>query len=386
MKKCGVFTNIAPLYTRPFWIELSSSDEVEYTFYSSKFGFAGIKTIDFQDSYLFPSGIFKWRFVKNIYIGSVLIFQLGVISKFFFSRYDAFILSGEMHVLSSWFAGIICKIRRKPLLLWGHGIYGDEMSLKRIFRLWFYKLADYQLLYGNRSRKLMIEAGFHPDRLITVFNSLDYNKHSGLFAKTDKEDLKNLRSLLFTAFPDKPVVIFIGRLTKEKKLTYLLEAIQLSRSKGNYYNCLIIGTGPEMSSLKNLSEVLGISDNVCYYGQCYDEELNARFLMLSECCVSPGNVGLTAIHAMSFGTPVITHDNMANQGPEVEAIRPNETGFFFEENNPAGLSETIDKLIAGGKARMEAKCRQEVSEKWNPVKQASLFDLAVLESITLKNV
>lgn len=386
MKKCGIFTNIAPLYTRPFWIELSSSGEVEYTFYSSRNGFSGIKTIDIKESYLFPSGIFKWRFVRNMYAGSVLVFQFGVISKFLFSNYDAFILSGEMHILSNWIAGIICRIRRKPLLLWGHGIYGDERSLKRILRLWFYKLADYQLLYGNRSRKLMIDAGFHPDRLITVFNSLDYNSHSQLFEKTDKEDLRNIRSMLFMVCPGKPVIIFIGRLTKEKKLSYLLEAIHLSRSKGNYYNCLIIGTGPEMSSLKNLSDMLGIADNVCFYGPCYDEELNARFLMLSECCVSPGNVGLTAIHAMSFGTPVITHDNMANQGPEVEAIRPNETGFFFEENKPVSLSETIDKLIAGGKAGMEAKCRQEVSEKWNPVKQASLFDHAVLESITLKNV
>lgn len=386
MKKCGLFTNIAPLYTRPLWIELSSSGEVEYTFYSSRNGFSGIKTIDIKESDLFPSGIFKWRFLRNVYAGNLLVFQFGVILKFLFSKYDAFVLSGEMHILSNWIAGIICKIRRKPLLIWGHGIYGDESSLKKILRLWFYKLADYQLLYGERARKLMIGAGFDPGRLVTVFNSLDYKYHSHLYERTDRDDLRHLKNELFPNCFDKPVIVFIGRLTKEKKLSYLLEAVHLSKSKGNSYNCLIIGNGPEMNSLKRQSDVLGMADNVCFYGPCYDEEVNARFLILAECCVSPGNVGLTAIHAMSFGTPVITHDNMANQGPEAEAIRPDETGFFFEENNPVSLSETIDKLITKGKAGMEAKCREEVYDKWNPAKQASSFNHVVLESIDLRNV
>ena len=41
--------------------------------------------------------------------------------------------------------------------------------------------------------------------------------------------------------------------------------------------------------------------------------------------VSPDKVGLTAIHSMAYGRPVITHDNMDRQGPEVEAVIPGRT-------------------------------------------------------------
>ena len=44
--------------------------------------------------------------------------------------------------------------------------------------------------------------------------------------------------------------------------------------------------------------------------------------------VSPGNVGLTAIHSLSYGTPVLTHNNFNNQMPEVESIQPGFNGYF----------------------------------------------------------
>jgi glycosyltransferase involved in cell wall biosynthesis len=104
--------------------------------------------------------------------------------------------------------------------------------------------------------------------------------------------------------------------------------------------------------------------------------------MIAECCVSPGNVGLTAIHSLSSGTPVITHRNWYNQNPEVEAVIQDITGMFFEENDAISLSETIDDLILNGKKlTMEAACIKQVEMFWNPVNQAAIFDEAVLNSI-----
>jgi glycosyltransferase involved in cell wall biosynthesis len=107
--------------------------------------------------------------------------------------------------------------------------------------------------------------------------------------------------------------------------------------------------------------------------------------MLSECCVSPGNVGLTAIHSLSLGTPVITHGNFYNQGPEVESVIQDETGLFFEENNVASLSDVIDNMILNKKKLlMETKCIEQVTRYWNPGKQAEIFNEAVLDSIKNK--
>ena len=58
-------------------------------------------------------------------------------------------------------------------------------------------------------------------------------------------------------------------------------------------------------------------------------------------CVCPAAVGLTAIHALSYGCPVISNDNVETQMPEFESIVEGETGSLFKENDIEDLVEKI---------------------------------------------
>lgn len=383
-KSCGIFTNIAPLYSRPLWYELSASDNVDYVFYSSRTGFSSIKTIDINESRsVNKNSRLNWFFLKNLFFRNIIFYQTGIISECLKTNFDAYILYGEMHSISNWIAAITCKARRKPLLFWGHGIYGNEKGLKKKLRLLYYRIADYHLIYGNRSKNLMVKLGFSPEKVYVVYNSLDFNIHNKLYRCKRQDDLQKLKMKLFPRTYELPVIIFIGRLTKEKKISYLLEALNLSKNKGINFNCLIVGGGNEADNLKKLCKSMEISDLVCFYGPSYDEETNARLIMLADCCVSPGNVGLTAIHSLSLGTPVITHGNLSNQGPEVEAVIEDKTGLFFVENDVESLSDVINNMLFNRKKlSMEANCIGQIKEFWNPKKQASVFDDAVLKSIT----
>ena len=385
-KRSAIFTNIAPFYSRSLWYELTSSTNIEYSFYSSEKGFSGIKTININESKLVnPEGMLDWYFLRNIFIGNILVFQTRIISKCLTTNYDAYVLYGEMHSISNWISAFICKIRKKPLLLWGHGLYGNERRLKKIARILYYKLADYHLVYGNRSRMLMIDSGFNPDKVFTVYNSLDFQTHSRFYSEKNQDELEKLTKSLFPENSKLPIVIFIGRLTGEKKISFLVEAISLCKKKGNSYNCLIVGGGDKSDELKKLSNTLGVENLMCFYGPSYDEDINSKLIMLSECCVSPGNVGLTAIHSLSLGTPVITHGNYFNQGPESESVIQNETGLYFEENNIVDLSEVIDDMILNRKKqKMESSCIAQVEQFWNPAKQAEIFDRVILKSINTR--
>jgi len=381
--RCGLFTNIAPLYSRPLWNELTASETVSYYFCSSSTGFAGIRTIETSESkYVNTNGKYDWYFVRNIYFKEIILYQTGMILRCLRTDYDAYIFNGEMYCISTWISSLILAFRNKPVLFWGHGIYGNEKYLKKFLRILFYKLADYHLVYGNRAKDLMVRSGFSELKVFCVYNSLDYRLHKELYKNTGSEELDLLRKRLFPENSDLPVVIFIGRLTRQKKISLLLEALHLCRKRGNDYHCLIVGDGPELSNLTHLSGNYGINELVNFYGSSYDETTNLKLLMLADCCVSPGNVGLTAIHSLSAGTPVITHQNYYNQNPEVEAVIHDKTGLYFEENNVSSLSDTIDYMVLNRrKLEMESNCIKEVDKLWNPIQQASVFDEAVMKSI-----
>ena len=84
---------------------------------------------------------------------------------------------------------------------------------------------------------------------------------------------------------------------------------------------------------------------------------------------SPGNIGLTAMHSMVFGTPCITHNDFPYQMPEFEAIHEGITGTFFEKDNVDDLAFHIIKWFEEkGSLREEVRkaCMNEIDTSWNP--------------------
>src|SRR5205823_5506869 len=112
---------------------------------------------------------------------------------------------------------------------------------------------------------------------------------------------------------------------------------------------------------------------------CYDE--NKIFQLLSQTCVvvSPGEIGLTAIHAMTYGLPVITHNKFDKQGPEYACIIPGTTGDFFDYNNSVeSLSQTLIKWFARtDKSFIKEGCYRVIDEYYNPYNQKKIIDSVI---------
>ncbi|QXP64481.1 glycosyltransferase [Polaribacter sp. HaHaR_3_91] len=285
---------------------------------------------------------------------------------------------GEIQVISTWLAMLICKIRGIQVVYWTHGIYGNESYLKKKIRVFFYKTADKILLYERRAKKLLIEEGIKSEKMLVIFNSLNYDKHLNIRKKLQSFNDLQAESKELTFFNiDLPYLIFVGRLTRVKKLDLLINAIFNINKTDKKLNLLLIGQGDSeiTRELKELVKDLNLEGNVQFYGACYDEEKLANFIYNSELCVSPGNVGLTAIHALSFGTPVCTHSNFFNQMPEVEVIEEGGTGCFFEENNIKSLEKVIFNWINSNLERkvIRKDCYTVIDNQYNPYNQVEIM-------------
>lgn len=217
----------------------------------------------------------------------------------------------------------------------------------------------------------MLKEGFNPDNLYVIHNSLDYDKQLNI-----RKELKPSRIYL-SHFGNKNYnLLFLGRLTKIKKLNLIIEALVLLRGQGKEYNLTFVGDGIEKNNLQELVRKYGLEDNVWFYGACYDENINAELVYNADLCVSPGNVGLTAMHVMMFGCPVITHNDFSHQMPEFEAVHPGETGAFFERDNIESLAFTIGEWFdkyALLRESVRENCMKEIDEKWTPEFQMNII-------------
>jgi glycosyltransferase involved in cell wall biosynthesis len=138
---------------------------------------------------------------------------------------------------------------------------------------------------------------------------------------------------------------------------------------------LIVGDGPEKDNLAALAASMGVPHR--FWGECYDETTIAKLYKLSDLTVSPGKVGLTAMHSMAYGTPVISHNNLDNQMPECEAILPGITGDFFLENSSEDLARTILNWFHRHPVKPESECIKRVEAEFTPEFQRRAIENAL---------
>jgi glycosyltransferase involved in cell wall biosynthesis len=385
--KVAIIYHVFAHYREPILRLMCEQDSPlpEYTIYSGKdCTEEGLKTIDMEKATLrIKDGGLRWRFLKNIWLlpSKPFLWQKGVLKIAWSKEHNTMIFLGNMYFISTWPAVILARLRKKRVLMWSHGFIRRDRGLKGCLRWLFYRLPHGMLLYGNWARNLMIEMGFDPKKLYVVFNSLDYDRQLEL--RTTITHLNNLdtRAKLFKN-PEFPLILFVGRLTPQKQLMRIVNAAKhLTKGYHSFpVNLLFVGDGPERKVLENQLQKDGLMERVCFFGACHDECKLAPLIAAADLCVAPGEVGLTAIHSMVYGTPVITHDDSSGQGPEFEAIIPGKSGLFFRKGDDEHLAEMIRGWYRSDLNRQTIRqwCFEVIDKYYNPHFQLKVINCAVI--------
>lgn len=352
----------APLYRGPIY---SLMDETfDCTFFFCGDSHRNLKYMDYSvlkhvNTELKDSSWYGFRFYRGI-------------SKINFSNFDIIVHPGTLRNPSSWYLQIkmLFKKNTPKIVLWTHGWYGKESKLEKILKRLYFSMVDQILLYGNYAKDGLTELGVKSEKLKVIYNSLDYDAQLKLRQTIEPSDVYREHF-----GNDNKVLICICRLELRKRLDLLLEALEMLNKGEEQFNAVIIGDGQDKEHLVSLVKEKRIENNVWFYGSCFDERSNALLLYNADLCVVPGDVGLTAMHSMMFGTPLITHNCFKYQGPEFESVKPMVTGNFFEHNSVKSLADKITEWFANNKDRNKVRkeCFQEIDKFWNPHVQLDIL-------------
>ena len=173
-------------------------------------------------------------------------------------------------------------------------------------------------------------------------------------------------------------IAFFGRLTKIKKVDLLINALVNLNEKNIKYQLKILGDGPEKANLKKLVGLKKAEKYITFQSGTYDENELGKLLIQSDLLVSPGNVGLNAVHALCYGTPVLTHNNFKNQMPEHEAIVESFNGIFHNENDINSIEEKIQYWFSNfHNLYSRQEMRDNILKKYRPDNQVKIFETSL---------
>lgn len=329
-----------------------------------------VRKLDYSELSNFKSELRNRKILGPIY------WQSGAL-RVLFKPYKHYIILGEYFCLSTWMIALLAPIFGKKIYFWTHGWYGKERGMMKLFKKIFFNLAQDIFLYGDRAKELMVKEGFKKDNLHVIYNSLNYEEQIAIRKELSPSQI--YQDLFANSFP---VLFFIGRLTTVKKLSWAIEAISILKSKNLNVNFCIIGEGEEKEKLIQLAHSLNLDENIKFIGGLYEEKLIAEYIYNADICISPGNVGLTAMHSLVFGTPVITNNNFTMQMPEFEAIVEGETGGFFIDGNVSDLARTIERWMLKdiGRDKIRNSCFAQIDRYFNPN-----YQLKIIENVIKAN-
>ncbi|MGE6567069.1 glycosyltransferase [Shewanella vesiculosa] len=368
MKVLIVYHYIA-LYREPIFKELLNNSEIDFYFAASKYSNNDIKLVGLESEIYESEHFFE---LNNQWVNNSFLWQSNLLKVLRENHFDHVVFLGDPHFISTWISLFYLKMKKVKTSLWTHGFIGRSHKFQDSLKLLMYKLSDVIFLYGEEAKADLIYAGLPSSKLSVIYNSLDYLKQKETRESLSYNDSFSMKQKLFANFNDLQL-FFIGRLTKHKKLDMLIDAINVLAVKDVRVNVLFIGDGESSDELKEKVKQYSLEKQFYFYGATHDEFEIAKLIFSSDVCVAPGEVGLTAMHSLAYGVPVITHDNRFKQMPEYESIIHNETGLLFEYDSIDSLANNIEKVVNLIGSDCRDKCINIIESKYNPSTQVKLF-------------
>ncbi len=280
----------------------------------------------------------------------------------------------------------IAKKQGIPLVLTSHTQY-TEYSHYVPFYQPFVKAQIRRLVskFGNscdciispspKIRDMLISAYSIKTRIEVIPNSID----TELFKQVDSEQLKKKYNLA-----DEKVLIFSGRLEKEKNLEFLIKSF--SEIKMNYdgsIKLLIVGDGSQRSYLETLAGRLNLRESVIFTGKIPHEQMPLYyscadiFVTASKTEVHP----LTVLEAMSVGIAAV-----GLNAPGVgDTIENGKNGILVNEENTRTFAEAVVQLLKNqSELRVMSRSARATAEKYSISKTAEKLYKLYKELIELK--
>ena len=235
--------------------------------------------------------------------------------------------------------GVVVAMARKalkaPIVLTIHG--GDVFS------------------FNNPLAKRLKRFALRAAKRVVVNSSATRAKTGELLASVEIETIP--MGVTLASFPGRkdaakgPLkVLFVGRLSEEKGVQDLLDALGALRDSGVAFEARIAGSGPQEAELKARAVSLGLDAHVSFLGWVNRADVPALYSW-ADVFVGPSitsstgwieALGVVFIEASASGLPIVTTDS----GGMRDVVLDGKTGFIVPEQSPPAIAAALEKLAA----------------------------------------
>lgn len=183
--------------------------------------------------------------------------------------------------------------------------------------------------------------------VIAVSNGIFYERFAKRLPVKTIEEFK-----LKTHLPDNPIVLYTGRIDKDKSVDVIIKAIPEVAKKTNAH-FVLAGTGDLVPEMERLADELGVKKYITFIGRLDNQSTDFSALYQSASIFAIASLietqSLVTLEAMSSGLPIAA----VNFNALPELVRPNINGFLFKPADSKALANSLVKILTDKKMARE---------------------------------
>lgn len=224
--------------------------------------------------------------------------------------------------------------------LWGHGFTPSESShpIVRALKRWLSTSPHWWFAYTDETAGMVASWGYPEERITTAHNATDTSMLRTRLEATTPDDVARLRAELGLTGP---VALFAGSFREEKKLSFLVTAIEAARRRVPELELVLAGDGPAAPSVREAAERYPWVHPV---GPRLGGDL-APLLRLCEVVVVPSWVGLVVVDAFAAGVPLIASAS-ADHPPEIGYLEDGVNGRLVgDAGDPVRYGDAVAEVL-----------------------------------------
>jgi len=295
--------------------------------------------------YVYRMASLPFIFLKDHRVG--IIYSNKAVHKIKRLKLDLILSQTEFSV--GIFARMVAKKLEIPIIHTYHTVYEDYMhyiskgvefspSIARKYSKSFCNHVDGVVAPTKKTEKLLKSYGvLKPIRIIPT--GIDFAPFKP--ENYSKEEIAHLKEVFHIPSKD-PIVLFVGRVAKEKSIDVLIKAMPLLLVKIPDAKLVIVGDGPFRLELEELARTLNVRDSVIFTGMQPWSSIG-RMYQLGDVFVSASiteTQGLTFAEAMAAALPVVAMEDESITG----FVRDGYNGHLF--HNEEELAAKLTKVLA----------------------------------------
>ncbi len=291
---------------------------------------------------------------------------------------DVVVCAGNPRFLNIYPLTLDARRRGLPVIWWCQGWTPEASPRTTKIRHWLTRrFPDAVMVYTEKEANAFVELGFPKDRTFYLNNTIDETLVQAAVDAIDGADLTAFQRREGVA--DRKLIVFSSRLTPKTRLLQAIEAVERLRREHPDVLLAVIGDGVLKAEAEEKVEALGLAEHVRFLGAMFDEDQLAPWFLSARCLLYPGPIGLSLLHAFAYGLPVVTHDNLRNQNPEIAALEPGMNGLIFKENDVADFSRALGRILGDPdlQSAMSERARITVHRDYTMAAMVRNFENAV---------